>query len=287
MLKDIEQKCEWDVEVKPFDADNMLALVNCFACKKPEWVKFPADEYRDALMLTLLKAHVCRACLAAAGQHKQEKNEAEKRAEAEAAYMRRLKGANFIKNYLDWDASYPGANIELFKWVEKRRYGSMFLTGYTGLCKTRILQYWGREAVKYQSVYYSTASALLNAISSAYSEKCTAGDEFVEKINCYDLLIIDDLGKEIGSSSQIGRLWDIIDSRYIANDQAQKIRDGKINLIYAKELDRSHGWQLWISTNLEPEDIFNRYEKNNNRAGDPLINRLKTISENNIWEPKA
>ena len=284
VLKKTETKGAWDIEVKHLGDGKSQALVKCFGCKRETWVDFPTEEYRDLLRLSILKAYVCPACLKADEFEKQARQKEEMEKETEAAYIKRLHETNLINNYLGWDETHPGANIELFKWVEARRFGSMLLTGSTGLCKTRVLQYWGREAVQYQSVYYSTAAALLNKISAAYSEDCKTGDKFMEKIFTYDLLIIDDLGKEIGTNSQVGRLWEIFDWRYIRCLQEQDIRNGKMIPIYAKELNRSYGFQLWISTNLDDEDIFNRYERNYNRSGDPLLNRIATICENNIYE---
>ena len=277
----------WDFEVKHINDLNSEALVPCYCCKKVQWVGFPRSEYKEDLQHTLLTGYVCPVCRLN-GENK--KNEAEKaeikqnqRIEAEKAYEKNLIESQLAQNHLAWDPTHKGANNELFAWVQKCQLENMLLTGDTGLCKTRILQYFGGMEIKAgRSVFYSPASLMLNKLSSAYSSSCAEGDVMLEKIFCFDLLIIDDLGKEIGSNSQVGRLWDIIDRRYIRDDQEKDIREGKILPLYAKNLNRSHGWKLWISTNLGIDDIFNKYEKNFNRAGDPLLNRLNSMCK--VWE---
>ena len=106
-----------------------------------------------------------------------------------------------------------------------------------------------------RSVYMTTFSRLVNEIQSkSFEEK----QLFIDAVNKYSLLVIDDLGTERDTDFMLEQLFNIIDSRY---------RSGR---------------PLIVTTNLSMEDIKNPPDIRYARIYDRILERCFPIEVNGI-----
>jgi len=130
--------------------------------------------------------------------------------------------------------------IENFSSPEEK---NLYFCGSTGVGKTFMANCIAAELMsRGKTVLYQSASLLFDTISE-YKMKAFRDDNF--EISFYknifeaELLIIDDLGTESQSSARYGELLNILNTRYSNN--------------------LSRPCKTIISTNIEPEKLFERY----------------------------
>lgn len=194
---------------------------------------------------------------------KQKQKEARKAAELEENYQARWKKSGLDRYHLDYDTDNRNANPELFRFVEYHRNSCLWIAGKTALCKTRILQHFGRLALKDRSVQYWPTMDLLCALS----ENAKNISRWMNSIYAVDLLILDDLGAETVTEARMKYLFNIIDRRMTGYEQ---YRRGMIG--------RTLGWQLWVSTNDNGSALY----RNMGAYAEPCIRRLQENCD--IWE---
>lgn len=209
----------------------------------------------------------CPACLErereAQEAREKESAEAKRRALLAAQYEDRKKASNLEQYYLPYDPADPRGNPELFHWFGEHRNESLWIAGRTGLCKTRITQFYARHALKTQTVQYWNTSDLLNRLA----ENAKQLTPLLNGVCHAELLILNDLGKENMTPAKSKYLFDIIDKRYIGQDQ---YRHGY--------LKRFYGRQLWITTNDNGDALVESL----GREAAPMIRRLQETCE--VWE---
>ena len=169
----------------------MLCKFACVSCGREVFREIEDDavDYMYDVYASYIK---CSPCMEAADREWGERQEAERRRREAAANAelaeRRLKASGLLKYELVYDPGDKRGNPELFSYVSMHRDSSLWIAGRTGLCKSRILQYWGREAVKTRSVQYWPTMDLL-AYLSENSKNIT---RILEEIYRVELLILDD-----------------------------------------------------------------------------------------------
>lgn len=145
----------------------------------------------------------------------------------------------------------PRANIKIIKdkaleFIETfdiPNNKNLLFTGNTGLGKTFMSNCIAYEILKKgKTVLYQTAPVLLeNIIDYKLSSKKENSENINKSVLDVDLLIIDDLGTESLNSMKLSELFNIINSRIL-----------NLNNKITKTI---------ISTNLNINEIFNRYEE--------------------------
>ena len=220
-----------------------------------------------ALLETYLASLHCEICTARRDAEVYARREAE--AEGRAMENRRddLERSHLLQFRLEYSPDHPQANPDLFAFVSAHRDSSLWIAGRTGICKTRIVQYFARKAVLAgQSVLYFPAYYLLDLLSR--EDVARNVDAWLRDIYAADLLVLDDLGAEARSESKIRNIAKIIQSRYIGWDSFCR---GKRN--------PRMGARIWITTNHSPEHIFSELPENDRFA---VIRRLQDMCA--TWE---
>lgn len=244
----------------------MLCRFACVECGKDVYREIDDDavEYMSEVYAPYIK---CPECVMRSERELAEAREAERRRREELEAAERIErgmvDSGLSKYELAYDPDDPRGNRELFSWVSAHREGCLWVAGRTGLCKSRILQYWGRQALRTRSVQYWPTMDLLAFLS----ENAKNITRLLEQIYRVDLLILDDLGTECVTEARMKYLFNIIDRRVTGFEQKRR---GLIG--------RKLGWQLWISTNDSGRGLM----KSMGEYGEPCIRRLQ---ENcNVWE---
>ena len=233
----------------------MIFNLNCAGCGKsltfdiPDSFGLTKEDFRDC------KCDACRA----ADEVEERRNRL--RRAAESSFTDRWEKSMLNRCYMGFDPHHPEANMELFNAVQNCYIDhSLFLSGDSGTGKTRILQFFARELMLADTltVYYSTWVDLCDEVAAhAKSERGKLA--FVKYLRSVDLLIIDDLGKEAPSPARSATLWQILDSRYVAN---QMRHAGRIPY---------YGWRLWITTQLTAPELLQKFS---DADGSAIIRRI-------------
>ena len=221
----------------------------------------------DDLMKVRREYAVCRSCQKAEAERleakKLEEAHARKMEELEAGYDKRLKESNLDVYALDYTVGDPRGNADLFRFVEMNQHECLWIAGKTGLCKSRILQYWGRRMLKHTNVQYWPSMDLLSMLSDHAKDI----ERYLRPIYETELLIIDDLGAECVTEARMKYLFNIIDRRVTGWEQKKR---GMIG--------RRFGCQLWITTNDNGSKLY----QNMREYAGPCIRRLQEICK--VWE---
>ena len=239
----------------------------CYDCKQAFLLEMEEADYHSDLRNTLLRYATCPACerrrMREYEEQEHRKQEARRRAECAAKYAEWSQASRLDIYALGYDPADSRANPELFRWVANHKHECLWIAGKTGLCKSRILQYYARQALYYQSVQYWCTMDLLNHLA----ENAKNIDKLLWQIYRTDLLILDDLGKENVSPAKMKYLFNILDRRYSGLDQYRRGFTGRIL-----------GWQVWISTNDNGSGLMNAMGAD----GAPVIRRLQEMCE--VWD---
>lgn len=242
----------------------------------------------DILREALLNAAQCANCIAvenaADNQWESKQRVAEQEYLNKSTYAARRKASQLDFYRLAYEPQDPRANQKLFDWVGQRTDKCILLTGETGQCKSRIMQYYADQLLlEGKSVYYSPTADLLNKITDAFFHK-KQGRQFLRELKEYDVLILDDFCKYIESQAKIMYLWQVFERRHVRFDQEQNLSSGKWNPLYWTEHDRKDGWQIWLATNCDANTMGEKFDRFKNEAGDPIIRRIVEMCE--IWPEK-
>lgn len=261
--------------------------IRCIDCGKNTSVKMSQSTYNDPMLRGALEnAAQCANCIAAekAADRQYEKNQriTEQEYENERTYDARLKASRLNFYRLAYDPQDPRANPELFEWVGQRTDKCILLNDESGICKSRIMQHYAYQLLKEgKNILYITAADMLNEIIDAFHHK-KQGRRFLAELKAYDLIIIDDLCKFNETTAKIIYFWQVFDRRYIRHDQELKLNSGEWNPMYWSDEDRKDGWQIWLGTNCNADQIAEKFDKYSPNTGDPIVRRITDMFE--IWK---
>lgn len=94
---------------------------------------------------------------------------------------------------------------------------SILMKGATGLGKTHLSLAIANEVIrKGFGVIYTSAPSLMQKLEKQYFSKTDEGDELADMLLDCDLLIVDDLGTEFHSQFSVSQLYNIFNSRLLA-----------------------------------------------------------------------
>ncbi len=189
------------------------------------------------------------------------RKEADRKEKIRQSFLNRWRDSQLDRFYMGFDPDHPEANRELFRQVsEVYRTDSLFISEQSGTGKTRIIQHFARELMQKEeiSVYYSTWVDLCDELA-ALAKSDRGRIAFMKHIRTRDLLIIDDLGKESPSPARSAALWQILDSRYVANQMRHAGRSS------------CYGWRLWCTTQLSSDELLQRFS---GADGTAIIRRI-------------
>lgn len=185
---------------------------------------------------------------------------------------RRLDESGLLKYELGFDADHANANRKLWSWMNVHTDFSVWIYGQTGRCKTRVIQDAAREAVKDRSVRYWPTYDL----AARLTETSKRPEAQLFDIYDADLLILDDLGAANMTEARLTALTAIVDRRYIGWDQVrrrQHSETAQFNL-YSLIRRRGLGGQLWITSQVPPDDLITELAAINATDAAALVRRL-------------
>lgn len=185
---------------------------------------------------------------------------------------RRLDESGLLKYELGFDADHVNANRKLWSWMNMHTDFSVWIYGQTGRCKTRVIQDAAREAVKDRSVRYWPTYDL----AARLTETSKRPEAQLFDIYDADLLILDDLGAANMTAARLTALTAIVDRRYIGWDQVrrrQHSETAQFNL-YSLIRRRGLGGQLWITSQVPPDDLITELAAINATDAAALVRRL-------------
>ncbi len=256
-------------------------MTKCVGCGDEFFMALAPGVANEPMLLEanrrVARCAVCRRKEEAEDKKREEERQNRvKLAQLEQNYEQRRRDSQLDKVCLGWDGDHPGANLELFRWMESRWRSAdgIMMKDETGKGKSRILQHFGYEFLRTEgSVYYARATQLAEEIAAEFGRSAVKGEQFVKSLYRFDLLIIDDFGQEALTDSRIPRLWDLIDMRYTQTERRRNIRSGRHNPLYDRPT--GYGARLWISTNSGALEMARRFGD----RGDSLVRRLVETCE--------
>ena len=200
-----------------------------------------------------------------------ESMEAERRRRAETVSTRiEESGLNCYE--LAFDPGFPGANTKLMSWLFGHVDYSVWVYGPTGRGKTRTIQAAAREAVKDRSVRYWPVYDLAARLTQ------TSKSPEAQLFDVYnaDLLILDDLGVANMTAARLTALTAIVDRRYIGWDQVRRRQHGETARfdLFSLCRRRSLGGQIWITSQIPPEELVAELATVNSNDAAALVRRL-------------
>lgn len=234
---------------------------------------------RDVYFIPSLREAELQYALCPECSHQQREEEARRAVELRiqeqeqalaADYSRRYRESNLAEYALDYDPNHPHANPELDRWISENRYRSLWIAGRTGLCKSRLLQKYAREMLKTRSVQYWASFDLLAMLSSRSKEI----EPLMRRLYSVDLLIIDDLGKEIMTPAKSKYLFNLIDRRRIGFEIARRRQNDDDPEFRFLSRERRTGAQLWVSTNDNGSGLLSGFSP---QDGPAVLRRLSEM----------
>jgi len=166
----------------------------------------------------------------------------------------RINDAGFPEDLIKWD-SIKGNNT-LYESIKAAQMRWLWISGSHGTCKTRALCALGAELLirKRWKVAYYRAVDLGTKVSALYSKSVDKAEAFQRKLAWgFDLIIIDDLGKEVVTPRVIEFIYGLVDARAVSRKP------------------------LWFSTNLDGDSLERLYKKENH--GPAILRRLRENCE--------
>ena len=222
------------------------------------------------------KNGICPACEPLVQREVEEREEAEameterrKRAEATS---KRIEESGLLRYELGFDHEFPGANTKLMAWLYRHLDYSVWVYGPTGRGKTRTIQAAAREAVRDRSVRYWPTYDLASRLTQ------TSKSPEAQLFDVYDadLLVLDDLGVANMTAARLTSLTAIVDRRYIGWDQVRSKQHSETARFDLFSLCRRRGLggQIWITSQIPPEELVAELATVNSTDAAALVRRL-------------
>lgn len=256
-------------------AEPIVALTTCPICGR-----LHSFEVANEAQKEFYEKHP-QVCPSAECQARQaEKRDAASReAEIAAAKRRaledldqRIDDSNIRKYELAFDPDYHGANVALASWMIRNLDHSVWIFGETGRGKTRVLQHAARLAVRDRSVRYWPAFDL----GARLTETSKHPEAQLKDLYFADLLVLDDLGITNMTEARLSALASIVDRRYIGWDQVRRAQGGETPVFgwssYGRR--RTLGGQIWISSQVPPEELVRKLAAVNASDAAAIVRRL-------------
>ena len=153
--------------------EERFKMIYEFCCSKcGKKISYDLPEYFGGANSELFANAVCDDCekISAAEEERNRRRQL-----AAASFQRRWTESNLDRAYMGFDEKHPEANIALFNSVKSvYLHSSIFLSGDSGIGKTRIVQHFARRLMSSEEVtaYYSTWVDLCDEIAAcAKSER--------------------------------------------------------------------------------------------------------------------
>lgn len=184
----------------------------------------------------------------------------------------RLEDSNLNRYELAFDPDHAKANRTLMSWMLKNMEHSIWIYGATGRCKTRVIQAAAHEAVKDRSVRYWPTYDL----AARLTETSKKPESQLFDIYDADLLILDDLGVANMTAARLTALTAIVDRRYIGWDQVSRKQhtDMPAFNLFSLIRRRGLGGQLWITSQVPPDELIQELATINANDAAALVRRL-------------
>lgn len=250
-----------------------VAEMTCPICREAHTQTASAKVFADALDGTM---QICPKCQPEADRRKAEQDRldeielAKKKALDDLA--QRIEDSQLPKYELAFDPEYHGANVALASWMIRQLDSCMWVYGPTGRGKTRAIQNAARMAVRDRSVRYWPAYDL----AARLTETSKHPESQLHDIYSADLLILDDLGVANLTESRLTSLVAIVDRRYSGWDQVRRTQGRDMPTFgwssYGKR--RTLGGQIWITSQVPPEELVRRLSTVSATDAAALVRRL-------------
>ena len=189
-------------------------LIYCAKCRTP--LETAVDVGHFGVIMRLPVSCKCR--IEERERRKRAMDEAQRRARAESNRIKGIADTTYHKFRFENDRGYNAPVLKMAKkyvagWdmVEKEN-GGLLIWGDTGTGKTFTAACIANALIdKGAKVMMTSLPWLVDELTGRQSR---SRNEFIESLNSYDLLIIDDLGTESGSAYGLEQIYRIIDGRY-------------------------------------------------------------------------
>ena len=245
----------------------------CPVCRMPHTQEVVSERMAGVLEFA---PQVCPKCSPA---YDMKKAEMQRETEIELAKRkaledadRRLEESQLAAYELGFDPQHPQANRPLASWMVSHIDHCVWLYGPTGRGKTRAIQEAARIAVKDRSVRYWPAYDL----AARLTETSKHPEAQLHDIFFADLLVLDDLGVANLTEARLVSLVAIVDRRYIGWDQVRR-RQGRETPTFgwsAFGYKRQLGGQIWITSQVPPEEMVRRLSAVSATDAAALVRRL-------------
>ena len=255
-------------------AEEMVtAVMVCPICGKRHTAEVPGERMKERMESA---PQICRDCEPVVDVRNREAARESELQEAKARamdhYRQRLEESQLELYELGFDEGHPQANTALFKWMIRNLDRSVWVYGATGLGKTRAMQCAARWAVRDRSVRYWPAFDL----TARLTETSKRPETQLRDLYAADLLVIDDLGISNMTEARLTALTSIVDRRYIGWDQVRRAQGAEQPTFgwssYGRR--RTLGGQIWISSQVPPEELVRRLSCINATDAAALVRRL-------------
>ena len=226
--------------------------------------------------MMIRKHAICERCQPLVERERQEREDREAVEEERKKRLddmkQRIEESNLNRYELGFDFEFQTANRALMSWMLRSVDHCVWVYGPTGRGKTRVIQAAAREAIKERSVRYWPVYDL----TARLTETSKKPESQLFDIYDADLLILDDLGIANMTASRLTALTAIVDRRYIGWDQVRRVQhtdDPTFNL-YSLMRRRGLGGQLWITSQIPPEELVKELAAVNSNDAASLVRRL-------------
>jgi DNA replication protein DnaC len=249
----------------------ILTCIQCgreYDCTTIDWMK------PDTLERYKAECAKCPSCANAGQQKSKQEQEAEQERETRRKlmenYRERIAESQLDVYRLEYDPNHPQANRELMTWMIQHEDNSVWIVGESGTGKTRIMQDAARDAARDRTVrFWPVADLAARLLETAKRPEQMLWDTYTA-----DLLILDDLGKENLTAARLASLEAIVDHRYIGWDQMCRRQGTDCPRFWCGTAKNKLGGQLWISSQIGPEEMVERLSAVNKDDAAAIVRRL-------------
>ena len=254
---------------------HLIAVMTCPICGRMHSAEAATEKLKEALEShpQVCDSPSCQARQAeknAAAERERELTIAKEKAAEELA--RRIEESNLQTYELGFDPNHPKANHALSSWMIRNVDCSVWIFGPTGRGKTRIVQNAARLALRDRSVRFWPAFDL----SARLTETSKHPEAQLRDIYFADLLILDDLGIANMTEARLTALASIMDRRYIGWDQVRRAQGADRPTFGWSSYGRKRvlGGQLWITSQIPPEELVRKLSAVNSHDAAAIVRRL-------------